>query len=134
MEAGMVVLDRPGSHAMCYPWATLCYEGRRVSMSPRLYCVLVCLFDFGSFNAEYPLEVDDDFWETDDPQLAFMQPSDKPSMVIAFNLWLRLTDFAASTLQSLVGAFSTVSSCPHSCGWRISSSTMVLPDSVCRIF
>ncbi len=62
----------------------------------------MCLFDFGSFNAEYPLEVDDDFWENDNPQLAFVQPSDKPSTVIAFNLWLRLTDFAASTSQSLV--------------------------------
>lgn len=66
--------------------------------------VVGCSFDFGSFDAEYPLEVDDEFWENDDSQLAFTQPSDKPSTVVAFNLWLRLTDFAASTLQRLVGA------------------------------
>ena len=36
----------------------------------------MCLFHVGSFNAEYPLEVDDDFWENDDPQYAFVQPSD----------------------------------------------------------
>jgi hypothetical protein len=64
----------------------------------------VCSFGFCSFNAEYPLEVDDEFWENDDPQLAFTQPSDKPSTIVAFNLWLRLTDFAASALQRLVRA------------------------------
>jgi hypothetical protein len=88
--------------------------------------LLVYLFDFGSCNVEYPLEVDDDFWENDDPQLAFVQPSDKPSTVIAFNLWLRLTDFAASALQSLVGALFHNLFVPHLCDWRISSSMMVL--------
>ncbi|KAI9455319.1 fungal-specific transcription factor domain-containing protein [Lactarius psammicola] len=70
----------------------------------RMQCVVLgrpCATKEDDFNAEYPLEVDDDFWENDNPQLAFVQPSDKPSTVIAFNLWLRLTDFAASTLQSL---------------------------------
>jgi hypothetical protein len=74
----------------------------------------MCFFHVGSFNAEYPLEVDDDFWENDNPQLAFVQPSDKPSTVITFNLWLRLTDFAASTLQSVVSSLFYVSSCTHS--------------------
>ncbi|KAF8271533.1 fungal-specific transcription factor domain-containing protein [Lactarius quietus] len=70
----------------------------------RMQCVILgrpCATREDDFDAEYPLEVDDDFWENDDPQHAFMQPSDKPSTVIAFNLWLRLTDFAASTLQNL---------------------------------
>lgn len=58
--------------------------------------------DTGSFTAEYPLEVDDDFWENDDPQLAFRQPPDTPSTVAAFNLWLRLTDFTASALHRFV--------------------------------
>ncbi len=61
----------------------------------------MCLFHVGGFNAEYPLEVDDDFWENDDPQHVFVQPYDKPLTVITFNLWLR-PDLAASTLQSLV--------------------------------
>lgn len=56
----------------------------------------------GSFTTEYPLEVDDEFWENDDPQLVFRQPSDKPSTIVAFNLWLRLTDFAASALRRFV--------------------------------
>jgi hypothetical protein len=66
----------------------------------------MCLLDSGSINAEYPLEVDDDFWENDDPQLAFRQPPDKPSTVVAFNLWLRLTDIVAFTMHSFVGHFS----------------------------
>lgn len=70
----------------------------------RMQCVVLgrpCAAKEDDFNAESPLEVDDDYWENDNPQLAFVQPSDKPSTVITFNLWLRLTDFAASTLQSL---------------------------------
>jgi hypothetical protein len=59
--------------------------------------------DTDSLDAEYPLEVDDEFWENDDSQLAFQQPPDKPSTIVAFNLWLRLTDIAASTMHSLVG-------------------------------
>jgi len=62
----------------------------------------VCSWNSTSFNVEYPLEVDDEFWENDDPQLAFRQPSDKPSTVVAFNLWLRLTDFTASALHRFV--------------------------------
>lgn len=62
----------------------------------------MCSRDTGSFTAEYPLEVDDEFWENDDPQLAFQQPPDKPSTVAAFNLWLRLTDFTASALHRFV--------------------------------
>ncbi|KAI0250359.1 hypothetical protein BJV78DRAFT_592391 [Lactifluus subvellereus] len=47
-------------------------------------------------DVEYPLEVDDEFWENNDPQLAFRQPPDRPSTIAAFNLWLRLTDIAAA--------------------------------------
>ncbi|KAH9961592.1 fungal-specific transcription factor domain-containing protein [Russula dissimulans] len=69
----------------------------------RMQCAILgrpCATKEEDLNAEYPLEVDDDFWENDDPHLAFQQPPDKPSSVIAFNLWLRLTDFMASALHS----------------------------------
>jgi hypothetical protein len=62
----------------------------------------MCVHDTGSFTAEYPLEVDDDFWENDDSQLSSRQPHDKPSSVTAFNLWLQLTDFTASALHCFV--------------------------------
>jgi hypothetical protein len=62
----------------------------------------MCSRDAGSFTTEYPLEVDDDFWENEDPQLAFRQPPHKPSTVTAFNLWLRLTNFTASALHCFV--------------------------------
>jgi hypothetical protein len=90
---------------MYHPGATLCGEGRGVSTPlPRLSFrrVCQCSRDIGSFTAEYPLEIDDDFWENDDPQLSFQQPLDKPSSVTAFNLWLQLTDFTASALHCFV--------------------------------
>jgi len=68
----------------------------------RMQCAILgrpCVAKEEDFNAEYPLEVDDDFWENEDPQLAFRQPPDKLSTVTAFNLWLRLTDFTASALH-----------------------------------
>jgi hypothetical protein len=90
------------------------------------YCPM-CSWDSGSSNVEYPLEVDDDFWENDDPQLAFRQPPDKPSTIAVFNLWLRLTDFTASALHSFVSyIFPVIISRLHSHGRRILSSTMVL--------
>ncbi|KAI0267136.1 fungal-specific transcription factor domain-containing protein [Gloeopeniophorella convolvens] len=69
----------------------------------RIQCATLgrsCAVKEEDFDAEYPLEVDDDFWENENPQLAFQQPADKPSVVAAFNLWLRLTDFAALAMHS----------------------------------
>jgi hypothetical protein len=62
----------------------------------------VCSRYTGSFTAEFPLEVDDDFWENDDLQRSFRQPPDRPSTVTAFNLWLQLTNFTASALHCFV--------------------------------
>jgi len=98
----MVVSQWPGSHASRRPWTTLCCKGRRVSTFSSIGPCVCVHGTSGSFTAEYPLEVDDEFWENDDPQLAFRQPPDKPSTVAAFNLWLRLTDFAASALHRFV--------------------------------
>ncbi|KAI0288527.1 fungal-specific transcription factor domain-containing protein [Russula brevipes] len=69
----------------------------------RIQCAILgrpCAAKEEDFNVEYPLEVDDEFWENDDPQLAFRQPPDKPSTIAVFNLWLKLTDFTASALHS----------------------------------
>jgi hypothetical protein len=88
---------------MHYLGATMCGKGRGVSASsPCLYFRRVYSRDTGSFTAEYPLEVDDNFWDNNDPQLSFQQPPDKPSTVTAFILWLQLTDFTASALHYFV--------------------------------
>ncbi|KAF8482796.1 fungal-specific transcription factor domain-containing protein [Russula ochroleuca] len=71
----------------------------------RMQCAILgrpCAVKEEDFTAEFPLEVDDDFWENDDPQRSFRQPPDRPSTVTAFNLWLQLTDFAASALHCFV--------------------------------
>ncbi|ETW80752.1 hypothetical protein HETIRDRAFT_246745, partial [Heterobasidion irregulare TC 32-1] len=52
------------------------------------------------FDADLPLEVDDEYWENEDPTLAFQQPPDKPCRVSAFKLLLRLTDIIAFTLRT----------------------------------
>ncbi|EPQ57248.1 hypothetical protein GLOTRDRAFT_38048, partial [Gloeophyllum trabeum ATCC 11539] len=55
------------------------------------------------FDVDLPSEVDDEYWEHPDPNLAFKQPAGKPSLVTAFNSWVRLTQltsFAARTLYS----------------------------------
>lgn len=61
-----------------------------------------CLCCDLSFDADLPLEVDDEYWENDDPELAFQQPENKPSRVTAYNLWLRLTDIIDFVLRSFV--------------------------------
>ncbi|TFK54441.1 hypothetical protein OE88DRAFT_1625135 [Heliocybe sulcata] len=55
-------------------------------------------------DVDLPLEVDDEYWELPDPDLSFRQPAGKPSLVTAFNSWLRLTQltaFAARTFYSV---------------------------------
>ncbi|KIM69740.1 hypothetical protein SCLCIDRAFT_19528 [Scleroderma citrinum Foug A] len=53
------------------------------------------------FDVDLPLEVDDEYWETEDPQKAFQQPPGKPAKVAAFNSYLRLTKIAAYALRKL---------------------------------
>ncbi|EGO25312.1 hypothetical protein SERLADRAFT_437067 [Serpula lacrymans var. lacrymans S7.9] len=53
------------------------------------------------FDVELPLEVDDEYWEPEDPAMAFHQPADKPSMIAAFNSHLKLTKIAAYALRTI---------------------------------
>ncbi|KIM40075.1 hypothetical protein M413DRAFT_73918 [Hebeloma cylindrosporum] len=50
------------------------------------------------FDLELPLEVDDDYWEAGDP---FKQPPDLPSLITAFNQFIKLTQIMAFTLRTL---------------------------------
>ncbi|KAH9858811.1 fungal-specific transcription factor domain-containing protein [Lenzites betulinus] len=50
---------------------------------------------------ELPLEVDDEYWENDNPALAFRQPEGKPSIVTAFVHWIKLSHIVAFTLKTL---------------------------------
>ncbi|KAF9268935.1 hypothetical protein L218DRAFT_954359 [Marasmius fiardii PR-910] len=60
-----------------------------------------CSIDEENFDLDPPLDVDDEYWENNDPFLAFQQPAGKPSGVTSFILWLSLTDIIAFALQTL---------------------------------
>ncbi|KAI0819989.1 fungal-specific transcription factor domain-containing protein [Trametes gibbosa] len=53
---------------------------------------------------ELPLEVDDEYWENEKPELAFRQPEGKPSIVTAFVHWIKLSHIVAFTLKTLYSA------------------------------
>ncbi|KAF9501530.1 hypothetical protein BDN71DRAFT_1492196 [Pleurotus eryngii] len=53
------------------------------------------------FDVDLPLEVDDDYWENEDPSLAFKQPSDKPSKVAFFNSWAKLSQIIAFATKTI---------------------------------
>ncbi|KAF5373786.1 hypothetical protein D9758_000681 [Tetrapyrgos nigripes] len=53
------------------------------------------------FDLELPLEIDDEFWETEDPSTAFKQPSGVPCKITGFNLWVKLTQIIAFALRAL---------------------------------
>ncbi|PIL36105.1 transcription factor [Ganoderma sinense ZZ0214-1] len=50
---------------------------------------------------DLPLEVDDEFWENEDPELAFRQPDGKPALVSCFVHWIKLSHVVAYALKTL---------------------------------
>ncbi|TBU33907.1 fungal-specific transcription factor domain-containing protein [Dichomitus squalens] len=50
---------------------------------------------------DLPLEVDDEYWENEDPELAFRQPEGKPSLVSGFVQWIKLSHVVAYALKTL---------------------------------
>ncbi|CDO74459.1 hypothetical protein BN946_scf184979.g14 [Trametes cinnabarina] len=50
---------------------------------------------------ELPLEVDDEYWENENPDLVFKQPEGKPSLVTAFIHWIKLSHIIAFALKML---------------------------------
>jgi hypothetical protein len=58
-----------------------------------------------SFDLDLPLEVDDEYWEHEDPAQAFKQPEGKPCSITAFVLFIRLTQIKAFALRTIVRYF-----------------------------
>ncbi|EKM58695.1 uncharacterized protein PHACADRAFT_117794 [Phanerochaete carnosa HHB-10118-sp] len=68
-----------------------------------------CSVQDEDFDVDYPIECDDEYWVTDDPQKAFKQPVGQPSTVAHFNCAMRLERVhahALRTIYSLQGARS----------------------------
>ncbi|KAF8134641.1 fungal-specific transcription factor domain-containing protein [Boletus edulis] len=53
------------------------------------------------FDAELPLEVDDEYWEPENQEGAFQQPPGKPSKIAAFNSCLKLTKILAYAMRTI---------------------------------
>lgn len=69
-----------------------------------------------SFDLDYPVECDDEYWTNADPSKAFMQPAGKPALVTCFN---RLTKLGFITSNALRGLVSSRSSECDSSTYRI---------------
>ncbi|KAJ6603490.1 hypothetical protein DFH09DRAFT_899313, partial [Mycena vulgaris] len=54
-----------------------------------------------SFDIDLPTECDDEYWEHEDPEQAFLQPPGTPSCVAFFNSFLRLNNILAFSLRIL---------------------------------
>ncbi|KAG2018185.1 nuclear protein, variant 3 [Coprinopsis cinerea AmutBmut pab1-1] len=61
-----------------------------------------CLHD-EDIDIDYPIECDDEYWdsEVDDPEKAWKQPPNKPSLITAMNFHLKLCEIAAFMLRTL---------------------------------
>ncbi|KAF7424023.1 hypothetical protein PC9H_009323 [Pleurotus ostreatus] len=53
------------------------------------------------FDLDLPMEVDDEYWEHPDPDQAFKQPPNKPSLVTFFNCYLRLNQVLGIALRTI---------------------------------
>ncbi|KAF8893810.1 fungal-specific transcription factor domain-containing protein [Infundibulicybe gibba] len=60
-----------------------------------------CCVGEEDYDLDMPLEVDDEYWETDDPDLAFQQPAGVPSHITFFNHFIRLTQIMAFSLKTI---------------------------------
>lgn len=66
-----------------------------------LYVVISNRFT-GSFDIDFPIECDDEYWNHPDPSLDFKQPPGRPSAMSFFNCYLRLMDILAYTMRFVV--------------------------------
>lgn len=77
-------------------WCLISYDRLTSSFVGR-----TCAIQDEDFDADLPIEVDDEYWECEDPELSWKQPPGKPSKVTAFNAHLRLCEILAFTLRTL---------------------------------
>ncbi|KAJ3568863.1 hypothetical protein NP233_g5435 [Leucocoprinus birnbaumii] len=77
-------------------WALITYDRLTSSFVGR-----TCAMPDEDFDADLPLDVDDEYWECEDPEQNWKQPPGKPSKVAAFNAHIRLCEILAFTLRTL---------------------------------
>ncbi|KAF8142796.1 fungal-specific transcription factor domain-containing protein [Mycena galopus ATCC 62051] len=60
-----------------------------------------CTTQYEDIDADLLIECDDEFWETEDPARAFVQPAGKPARSTFYNCYLRLSNILAVALKML---------------------------------
>ncbi|KAI0337248.1 hypothetical protein BDW22DRAFT_1364333 [Trametopsis cervina] len=60
-----------------------------------------CAIHDEDFDVDLPAECDDEYWENEDPNLAFKQPPGKPSKVAYFNCLIRQNQILAFALRTI---------------------------------
>ncbi|PPQ86679.1 hypothetical protein CVT25_006754, partial [Psilocybe cyanescens] len=56
---------------------------------------------YGRHDVEYPIECNDEYWETGDPTTTFQQPEGKPCSITAFNYFIKLCEILGFALRTL---------------------------------
>ena len=64
--------------------------------------VMLVISPYHSFNLDLPIECDDEYWEPEDPAMAFKQPAGKPSANQFFNCCIRLNRIHMFALRTIV--------------------------------
>ncbi|KAJ7629448.1 fungal-specific transcription factor domain-containing protein [Mycena polygramma] len=80
----------------------------------RVFWMLICIDTLASsfcgrpratsdddYDLDYPLEVDDEYWEASDPGLAFKQPPERPSIVSYFTAYLKLMEIIGMAQKTI---------------------------------
>jgi len=52
-----------------------------------------------SFDADYPIECDDEYWDTEDHEQAFKQPEGKPCKISSFVCLIKLCEILATSMK-----------------------------------
>jgi hypothetical protein len=84
----------------CGAWAQLADEHGRVSKAARQGTHMLIPSD--SYDVDYPLEVDDEFWSTGDPATDFVQPANKPSKISVFVSLVKLVKIISRAMKVIV--------------------------------
>ncbi|RDB28769.1 Activator of stress genes 1 [Hypsizygus marmoreus] len=77
-------------------WVLVCMD-RMVSSSLGRPCAI----QDEDFDVDFPVECDDEYWDNPDPAQRFKQPPNKPSIITAFNLYLKLLQVLAIVLRTI---------------------------------
>ena len=103
----LVTLDRAMSQNLGRPCGIQDEECAHIAY----YYFFTDLMEYlSSFDLEFPMECDDEYWVDPDPEKAFKQPPGKPSKISFFTSYLKLNQilgFALRTIASRPLAVST---------------------------